>query len=789
MNFRGLNTRERRNFLKPHNFIPLHPTIANYNTDSIDIKTDMKFDETLLSKIHAIQNPLKKNLADSVIVSSENKEKPSKMQAVDTEYYPRYAVPGNQEKPTTNSSSRRGDYYPSLTGITNFVTGVFGAISNAMFTKRPKSPDVQYFDCCDTDSSHEMPPPNSWHSSKIDELNKTLATDSCEVNDNMNDSKAAVAQCESKLNAVRSLLSSETVVKSSKSPQPSRLRSRRPKRVFVQPDSLHNRYKDDFATEEFVSLPNEGYIEYISVNNNISIDNCEVQAPKMKTEIAPVKKNTDIIESLPVLDKTNEINSSENCKTNTNSLQYIETTDIVKVLPQILETEVKNVISNPTDKVFPIVDVKNIENKEVIEPVLLNLENVSSNTIPEQETKKEVISSCEDKMAKLKSLLQRRKKTSQLTPIETSTEPKKPNIETKSSSNISKNESIKEVTKKLSKPIPITIEASTEPKTPAFRTKSVLNTCITECIKEMVTKKPPQPKLIQATTEHKNPDNKTKSLPNISITESMKEVVTKKPPKPVSTKKTKDKKIKNPCRLTDKRKHSKLRNNIQSDIVFANEIDSDDITDHSPKVNMRIHKDSVQNSPSLDTPISRSLGHSETPIGSVENDYFDEMKGRFHSTSTTDSEDSFQIVFTETPKLSRMRTSSDCDSEDSFIVFEDSPDSCYTSNEVFGDSDCESDESETDSEMSDSGCDNVCKLSPILSRTIGDLTDDSLFEDEQNEEGAKDEIDCAVTTFEEIPSEEVGEEKLPGMLIDDLKKQRRKGQPPKKVSAFLFWEL
>lgn len=741
MNFRGFDRREKRSIVSNNIFFrPLHCNITNYTTDAhIEKKTEIKFDDTLLSKIHAIPHPLKKNLADSVVHSTEEKVKAAKMSVVNENFhYPTYSDPKNLEIAST-SNQQRSDYMAGITGIGSFVAGLFGAISGAMFARRPKSPDIQYFDCCDTDNSQEMPPPSSWHLSKIDELNKTLATDSCEVNDNMNDSGAAVAQCETKLNAVRRLLSSESVPKSSKSPQPSRLRPRRPKKVFVQSGSVHDSRVEDFNTEEFVSLANEEYIEYFGVSNNINSENCEVQAAKMKTEFAPENEiTTDIINSLPLSDKKRDISISENCNSLENSIplqdnvKNIEATDIVKVLPQILETEAKSEVSNTSDKVSTkeITDIsptivatitENNNTKQIVNPVTTTLESESSKSVAEQEIKKEVITSCEDKMARLKSLLQNRRqnKCHNQTPIE-------------SSSN-------------------------------------------------------------QIAAESKTSNLETESLPNISITESTKEVVTKKPPKPISIQKPKDKKFKNPHRVSDKRKHSRLRKVIQEDMLFAHEIDSGDISDNTPKVhNSKIRKDSLHNSlyttSAENSPMSRSLDHlTETPASSVENDYFDEMKGRFHSSSTTDSEDSFQIVFTESPKISRFRRPSDCDSEDSFIVFEDSPDSCYTSNDVFGDSDCESDVSESDSELSDSGCDDVCKLSPNLSRTIGDLTDDSLYENEQDKEVPKDEIDCAVRTFDEIPSEEVGEEKRPGLLIDDQKKLRRKNQPPKKVSVKNFF--
>ncbi|KOB71605.1 Protein phosphatase 1 regulatory subunit 15A [Operophtera brumata] len=206
-----------------------------------------------------------------------------------------------------------------------------------------------------------------------------------------------------------------------------------------------------------------------------------------------------------------------------------------------------------------------------------------------------------------------------------------------------------------------------------------------------------------------------------------------RPAKTIPINKPKDKHYKNPHRMLDKRQKMKMNRSIQDDVIFANEIDIES-TDNSPTVN----------------------SSSDTSLG----DYFDEMKGRFRSISNTESEDSFQIVFNDSPKL--YRKASDCESEDSFIVFEDN-DNCYTSNEVFGDSDCDS-----DSDVSDSGCSTMtCKLSHSLSRTVSNLTDDTLYE-------SSDEVDCGRV-------EPVVEAK--GLLMDTYKKSLRKDQPSKKVSV------
>lgn len=244
--------------------------------------------------------------------------------------------------------------------------------------------------------------------------------------------------------------------------------------------------------------------------------------------------------------------------------------------------------------------------------------------------------------------------------------------------------------------------------------------------------------------------------------------------KPIS--KTADKHYKNPHRTLDKRNKTKIKKSIQDDILFANEVDPDTCIDDT------IH-----------SPIN-----SFTP--SCLGDYFDEITGRFRTTSSN-SEDSFQIVFNDTP---RVRLSSDCESEDSFIVFEDSPDSCYTSHDVFHDSD-----SETESEVSDSGCSTLtCKLSHSLSRTVSNLTDDSLYADTSDEidfcniekvlkcdeilmnhdefrdrSEVKLESDELNLRNDEIESRSDLNEvaKKTGLLLDDERKRRRREQPVKKV--------
>lgn len=218
------------------------------------------------------------------------------------------------------------------------------------------------------------------------------------------------------------------------------------------------------------------------------------------------------------------------------------------------------------------------------------------------------------------------------------------------------------------------------------------------------------------------------------------------PPKPIPTdKKPADKHFKNPNRRCGKRTKSKLKCRIEDDLVFANEI-------------------SIGTPPSTEnSPLQHNINFGE---------YFDEISGRFR-TSSTGSDDSFQIVFNECSNTTgRIRKSSDCDSEDSFIVFEDSPESCYVSNDVF--------DSDTESEVSDSGCGITCKLAHTLTRTMTNLAVDSLYME------SEDEVDFGCKENCDVIKETTGLKlrESSGLLLDEKKKLLRKSQPAKKVSFF-----
>lgn len=470
----------------------------------------------------------------------------------------------------------------TLAGITSFFSGVFNMLSGAMF--RAKS-QVDYYDCFD---DARQGSPQIWRGASDGQDKNGKAPDELssdgsipnDVHSDMNNCKA-VSTCEKKVNEVRCLLTSP-----SKPSNPIWLR-KRPKKVFVEPGSVEDSFEDAISPEDFVALSNESYVECYSPPQLQKEVLCQTEAPKTKVEVAPCIKTTD--------------NVHEVTEPNTQK----ETSDF-KPAEESLKPE--------TDKLI----------KESIKD--------------SGDDKDRVVSSCEDKLSKLKALL---------------------------------------------------------------KEKCIKNTNTIAPLSEPITEKP-------------------------------------RPVKTIPISKPVDKHYKNPHRMLDKRRKIKMKRSIQDDVIFANEIDLE----------------SPINSPSTPSTINSS---SETSLG----DYFDELKGRFRTASTTESEDSFQIVFNDSPK--RSHRASDCESEDSFIVFEDT-DNCYTSNDVFRDSD-------SDSDVSDSGCGTLtCKLSHSLSRTVSNLTDDTLYE-------SSDEVDCA--RVEPVEAR--------GLLVDAARKNLKKDQPPKKVSLFPYF--
>ncbi|CAH2101879.1 unnamed protein product [Euphydryas editha] len=358
-NFSGTHMRSRRNLLDLNSFAPIHFSASTYSTD-VQTKSDiMKHtlgDELLLKNLHLLSDPLKKNLADSVITCETKKT------MVETKDYK------NNEavKPPT---TQRTDYYPSLAGITNFFAGVFN-IMGTIFQKRASSPVPQYYDCYDKEYNEgQMAPPIFWQPSNFEVQNKNEEADipfgsTNESHTNLDvemsaDCKTAATQCEEKLKQVRLLLSS----KNNQNVPKLRNKQRKPKKTFIEAGSVEEHFEEAFS-EGIVSLSNETFIECCTPFNYHDELLIQSDAPRIKTDF------------------------------------YLEESVDIKSIPE--KTEYKNT------------EVK--QN--------LNTENVSNDDISVTRTKDELISSCEDKLNKLKALLQpRHSKTHEKTePIPISTE-------------------------------------------------------------------------------------------------------------------------------------------------------------------------------------------------------------------------------------------------------------------------------------------------------------------------------------------------------------------------------
>ncbi|KPJ18436.1 hypothetical protein RR48_05615 [Papilio machaon] len=554
-------------------------------------------DSLYIDNLHLIPDPLKKNLADSFVSGPVR----TKTSMASTEGI---ATP-NGKKDAPTQAEHRTDSYPSLSIVTNFLSGVISFVSGAIFQKRPESSD--YYECYDQNFDEMAPSLQAWQQAKSEDQNKngwahktTVSTNestnknhlsmnsNCEVN---------AAHCEEKLNQVCFLFTNQQPTQcqtglSSKNPQ-----------VFVEQSPTEDCFEDAFTHEDFESLPDNSYFEYYGPFNHQQPELLVSDAPKNKTEF------------------------------------LTECMEITKTLP----------------------DIQNeIETCNEIE--LNNTSNKNSN----------IVLSCEDKMNKLKMLLQDRRKD-------------------KTNNASIKSPDIKET-----------------------------NNC-----KEQQS----EPILIPYNTKYELTGNTIKNAT----------------------------------------KSSSSRTLCSEDVI----------------------KDINEDLGALSDSQSSTTSEYLNPCN-----YFDEVTGRFYSTSA-ESDDSFQIVFTDSPNLGRGRIPSECESEDSFIVFDETPDSCYSSNDVFGDElnvtgydfidTSESETSDDSDSESDSGCDYKpnCKLSHTLSRTIGDLTDDSLYID-------ADEVDCAAIFVQETPVQNGHDSieldyntcdgtKTRGLLVDERRKLEKKKQPRKTV--------
>ncbi|CAB3257566.1 unnamed protein product [Arctia plantaginis] len=640
---------------------PLHNPYVSYSTDAKSSMKKVFAEEMFLHNFHLSPDTLRKNLADTIITQEKMAPKNGKMKL---------------EKETSDKETVviHEDVSP-LSGITNFLSGVMNVISNVMFTKRKPAE-------FSSNSDSQTAPPSMWHNANLSDENKNPQSENFTDDlsseffaSEMSDCRTAAAHCQSKLDQVRLLLGTNKPTQCS-------LRVRkRPKKVFVEPSCVEDCFEDAFSPEDFENLANESYIEFYSPICYHDHSFHDIESPKTKVDVAVIPKE-DPKSSYLVSDPLEELVTSR-MVSHTHSIED----DVSNVNRDV--AELKSEITGVNKELPKVVPEDHLVHK-VTEPEKY-VPELNKNKL-DLETKKEVVEACEDKITKLKLLLQSRSK--------------KPKVEG-----------------------------------PAEETATVTNS-------------------------------------PVSFTLESKPLVTL-PPRPKPSYKVKDKRFKNPNRCTDKRQKSKMKKSIEDDLVFANEINSEDLfssVEISPSTNyLENHMKSVSE-PIQDSTVPEVNKNQSKPVPTKE--YFDEVSGCFRP-SSVESDDSFQIVFHDSP---RSRQESDCESDDFDIVFEESPD-CYTSNDVFRDSDDSSDseEDDSDSDVSDSEC-NTFKLSASLSKSVCNLADDSLYEDQ-----SEDEVDCAhiqnLSICDSVADSEIDDtgDYSKGVLVDERKKMLKKKLPAKRV--------
>lgn len=644
---------------------PLYNPYASYSSDAKVNMQKSLAEDMFLHNYHLGPETLRKNLADTI--GSQEK-----------------MAPKNCDIKLEEETVEKEDMSP-LSGIANFVSGVMNVISNVMFTKRKPAE-------FNSGSKSQTAPPSMWHNANLSDLNKTTHDENFGDDmsseffaSEMSDCRSAATHCQNKLDQVRLLLGTNK-------PSQCSLRARkRPKKVFVEPSSVEDCFEDAFSPEDFENLANESYFEFYSpvcYHDHLYHD---IESPKIKVDVAVIPK-TDLLTS-DAVSNPSEASVTSKMGLETHSIEN----DASNIDSEVVEME--SVVREDTPKMLPDDHlVHNVTEPEKNVPELI----MNMNKL-ELETKKEVVESCEDKMTKLKELLQNRNK--KRTAVCPSTE------------------------------------------------------------RAMVTSSPVSPMLtLQPEAE-----------PLVTL-----------PPRPKPSHRVKDKKFKNPNRCTDKRRKSKMEKSIEDDLVFANEIHSEDVfssVENSPSPNFLQNHMSCLSQPvrdSLVEPVNKS-----EPKLVPKKDYFDEVSGCFHP-SSVESNDSFQIVFHDSP---RSRQESDCDSDDFDIVFEDSP-NCYTSNDVFGYSDESSDSEDYDSDSDGSDSETTMKLSGSLSKSFANLTDDSLYKDRD-----EDVVDCAqiqnLSICDSVAGSEVGASSdascYNGVLLNERKKMQKRNLPAKKVSLLCFF--
>ncbi|VVD02440.1 unnamed protein product [Leptidea sinapis] len=357
-NLGGLNSRNRRSLFDIKANIP----VSYYSTDA-QSKEDMKitYGDTMflsnINKLHLIPDPLKKNLADSVMGDTQVMRdlKPhNEFGKVEVEPQP------TQKKELT-----------TLTSITNYFSGLMN-VMGTIFQRRPPSPVTQYYDCFDTESSREMAPFN-WQPSKLDVQNKNersfSSNNGSTTNMTISDCKSSAESCEDKLNQVRLLLSGTPKLGKSK-------------RVVGEASSIEESFEDAFCPEDIVSLANDTFIEYYSAFNSHSDCLCEADAPYVKTEV--IKDSLDTSTNLND-DKFNNncstSNKSSDCKDDLKYEVVSSCEDKLSKIKALLQSKCK-ANSNTHEKTEPI-SINNICDTSFADELNLNNSNETVSSEPD----------------------------------------------------------------------------------------------------------------------------------------------------------------------------------------------------------------------------------------------------------------------------------------------------------------------------------------------------------------------------------------------------------------------
>ncbi|CAG4986236.1 unnamed protein product [Colias eurytheme] len=356
----AFGSRNRRNLLE----LPINFPLTNYSTDAQSKAMKDAFADTLLlnniNKLHLISDPLRKNLADSVITaSSMDKTKEKEYEA---------------EKPPQTSESQT-----PLSGITNFFTGVFNVMT-AMFQKRASSPVPQYYDCFDFEDEGQMSPSLAWHAAKLEVQNKNEQVEqfgcnnsTTNSNTSMTTSRNVVGNCEDKLNQVRMLLTDK---------KPQQARKRRPRRVFVESGSVSDSFEDAFCPEDFVNLPNDTLIECHGAYKHQEQDLFETDAPYVKTEMY-VNESMDIVTNLP---EEKEQNDKTDNTSSIDKEQVISSCeDKINKIKELLKSKCKrnSDITECNDTKTSPIPIKEVSNEISFGNEILNNSKDSESSIPE----------------------------------------------------------------------------------------------------------------------------------------------------------------------------------------------------------------------------------------------------------------------------------------------------------------------------------------------------------------------------------------------------------------------